>query len=104
MPVSIGVNLIDVIVWLIVGGIAGSLAGMLVKRKREGFGKFVNLFTGLIGAIVGGFLFRFFPDFGLDDIKISLKDVLAALVGSLLFIYLWGFIKSRFSRKTNTTG
>ena len=36
----------QIIVWLIVGALAGSIAGMLVKRTREGFGPFTNLGIG----------------------------------------------------------
>ena len=32
----------DLIVWLIVGMLAGSLAGLVVRRKKAGFGKFTN--------------------------------------------------------------
>jgi len=32
----------DLIVWLIAGMVAGSLAGLVVRRKKTGFGKFTN--------------------------------------------------------------
>ena len=48
----------QIIVWLIVGALAGSIAGMLVKRTREGFGPFTNLGIGLVGALIGGFIFK----------------------------------------------
>ncbi len=42
---------------------------------------------GLVGALVGGLLFRLFGLFpGLDRIAISLRDVVAALVGSLIVL------------------
>ena len=34
----------ELIVWLVVGALAGSATGMLVKRQREGFGRLGNLF------------------------------------------------------------
>jgi len=43
--------------WLIVGALAGSLAGVLVKRRKEGFGGLTNLGIGLVGALLGGALF-----------------------------------------------
>ena len=49
-----------VVVWLIVGALAGSLAGMVVKRSKEGFGRLANIGIGLVGALVGGFLFQDF--------------------------------------------
>ncbi len=81
------------IVWIIVGLLGGSLAGLMIRRDRRGFGLARNLAVGLIGALVGGLLFRalgLFP--GLARVAISLRDVVAAVVGSLLVlaaVWLW---------------
>lgn len=82
------ITLAKVIVWLIVGGLAGSLAGMLVKRTKEGFGRWTNFGVGLAGAIIGGVLFNLLKiDLGLlGEVKVSLEELLAALVGSLIFL------------------
>jgi uncharacterized membrane protein YeaQ/YmgE (transglycosylase-associated protein family) len=83
----------QVIVWIIVGLIGGSLAGLLIRRDRKGFGFMQNLCVGLVGALVGGFLFRMLRLFpGLDKVSISLRDVVSALVGSLIVLgalWLW---------------
>ena len=77
----------ELIVWLMVGALAGSVTGMLVKRQREGFGRLSNLGVGLSGALIGGLLFNLFRiDLGLAEVSISLEDLIAALVGSLLFL------------------
>ena len=76
------VSLHQFIVWVIIGLLGGSLAGLIIKRERKGFGILRNLGLGLVGALVGGFLFRLlrlFPE--LDKVTISLRDVVAALVG-----------------------
>lgn len=81
------------IVWIIVGLIGGSLAGVLVTWDKQGLGWSRNLGLGLAGAIVGGYLFRFFgvlPD--LDSLSVSLRDIVAAVVGSFIVlggIWLW---------------
>jgi uncharacterized membrane protein YeaQ/YmgE (transglycosylase-associated protein family) len=83
----------QVVVWIIVGLLGGSVAGVLIRRDRSGFGLFRNLALGLAGALVGGFVFRVFGLLpGLDAIAISLRDVVAAVAGSLvllLAIWLW---------------
>jgi uncharacterized membrane protein YeaQ/YmgE (transglycosylase-associated protein family) len=83
----------QVIVWLIVGLIGGTLAGGLVRGQREGFGWWTNLGIGLIGALVGGLLFHLFGILpSLDTIAVSLRDVLSAVSGSMLFLlglWLW---------------
>jgi uncharacterized membrane protein YeaQ/YmgE (transglycosylase-associated protein family) len=85
------VSLHEFVVWIIIGLLGGSLAGLIIKRERKGFGALRNLGLGLVGASVGGLLFRLldlFPE--LDKVTISLRDVVAATVGSLLVLaVLW---------------
>ena len=84
-------SLAQVIVWVIVGLIGGSLAGLIVTWKRRGFGPLQNLGMGLVGAFVGGLLFRLLGLFpGLDAATISLRDIVAACAGTLLvLLVLW---------------
>jgi uncharacterized membrane protein YeaQ/YmgE (transglycosylase-associated protein family) len=75
----------EVIVWLVVGGLAGSFVGMIVKREKQGFGHLANLAIGLVGAMVGGLIFNKI-DLGLGHIAITFEDLLAAVVGAFLFL------------------
>ena len=80
----------QIVVWLIIGLIGGTLAGILVKRERAGFGFWTNLGIGLVGALVGGLLFRVFDLLpALEQIAVSLRDVVSAIAGSLLFLLAW---------------
>jgi uncharacterized membrane protein YeaQ/YmgE (transglycosylase-associated protein family) len=83
------------IVWIIVGLLGGALAGYAITWRKAGFGVWRNAALGLVGALVGGFLFRMlglFPN--LDRISISLRDVVAAFVGSLIVLAaLWAYDK-----------
>jgi uncharacterized membrane protein YeaQ/YmgE (transglycosylase-associated protein family) len=92
------VSLDQFIVWVIIGLLGGSLAGLIIKRERKGFGVLRNLGLGLVGALVGGLLFRLlglFPE--LDKVSVSLRDVVSAIVGSLLILAaLW--LVQRFRR------
>lgn len=85
------ITLSKIIVWLIIGAVGGTLAGALVRWQRAGFGWWTNLGIGLVGALVGGIIFHVFgllPE--LDSIAISLRDVVSAFVGSMLFLLgLW---------------
>jgi uncharacterized membrane protein YeaQ/YmgE (transglycosylase-associated protein family) len=77
----------EFIVWIVMGLVGGSLAGLIITRERKGFGLARNMGLGLAGAIVGGLLFRLLGLFpGLDQISISLRDVVAAFVGSLIVL------------------
>lgn len=83
----------QLIVWVIIGLLGGSLAGLIANRQRAGFGLLRNLGLGLVGALIGGFLFRMlnlWPELAL--VAISLRDVVAAVAGSfivLAVLWLW---------------
>jgi uncharacterized membrane protein YeaQ/YmgE (transglycosylase-associated protein family) len=65
----------------------------MMTFERRGFGLGWNVVVGLAGALVGGVLFRLFGLFpALDNITISLRDVVAAFVGSLIIVaayWIW---------------
>lgn len=73
--------------FLLIGLVAGWLAGKFIKG--QGFGLVGNLIVGVLGALLGGFLFRVigFTTYGL------LADIIVAFVGALLLLYLIPFIK-----------
>ena len=77
----------QMIVWIVVGLIGGGLASRLITWDREGFGSLRNLGLGMVGALIGGLLFRWLNLLpGLDKISVSLRDIAAAVVGSLLVL------------------
>jgi len=84
-------SLDQIVVWIVVGLIGGSVAGRIAAWDRKGFGMMRNLGLGLLGAFIGGLVFRLFGLLqGLDRVSISLRDVVAAFVGSLVVLaVLW---------------
>lgn len=70
------------IVYLIIGGIAGWLAGHFMKGK--GFGILRNIIIGIIGSFIGGF--------GFDLLGLSstgfIGSVVTATVGAVVLIYI----------------
>jgi uncharacterized membrane protein YeaQ/YmgE (transglycosylase-associated protein family) len=97
------INPDEVTTWLIVGALAGSFTGMLVKRSRQGFGRLLNLVIGLIGALIGGFLFKVLHiNLGLvGAITITSEEVVAAFVGSLVFLILIWIIRRSWAARKN---
>lgn len=83
-----------IIVWLIVGALAGTLAGRLMTFSKRGFGFWINMGVGMVGALVGGFLFWLVPiDLHLAEIKITFEDLISAFLGSLLCIIVWRLVR-----------
>jgi uncharacterized membrane protein YeaQ/YmgE (transglycosylase-associated protein family) len=76
-------------VWFIlVGLIAGWLAGMLVKGG--GFGIIGDIIVGILGALVGGFLFGFL---GFSGGGGMLGSIVVATVGAVVLIFVLRLIK-----------
>jgi len=71
------------LVFLLVGAIAGWLAGAVMKGR--GFGLVGNLIVGILGALVGGFLF--------GSGYTLLGQILVAFVGALILLVVIGLIK-----------
>jgi uncharacterized membrane protein YeaQ/YmgE (transglycosylase-associated protein family) len=76
----------DVIVWLIVGGIVGWLASLLMKTDaRQGI--ILNVVVGIIGAALAGFFIS--PMVGLPTINqgvFSIGSLLISLVGAVILL------------------
>lgn len=68
------------IVWLVIGAIAGWLAGVLVKGG--GFGLLIDIVVGIVGAVIGGWLA------GLLGIGFSgiLGSIVIALIGAVILL------------------
>ncbi|HEU4805528.1 MAG TPA: GlsB/YeaQ/YmgE family stress response membrane protein [Nitrobacter sp.] len=77
-----------IIVWLIVGAIAGWLAGLVVKGG--GFGLIGNIIVGIIGAIVAGWLL---PLFGVLIGGGFFAQVINAAIGAIIVLLIVSFIK-----------
>lgn len=96
----------QIIVWVIVGGFAGTLAGRVVTFKKEGLGRWMNFLVGVLGAVLGGAVFKLLRiDLGLGDLKVTFEDLIAAFLGSLVVILAWRIIAkvaARKSKKTNS--
>ena len=77
-----------------IGALAGTLAGRLMTFSKRGFGLWTNMGIGMLGALVGGFLFWLLHiDLHLAEIKITFEDLISAFVGSLLCIIVWRLIR-----------
>lgn len=78
--------LIELIAWLVLGAIAGWLAGMLVGG--HGLGTIGTIVLGIIGAVVGGFLARVLlgGDAGAGSGEINLMSIIIATIGAVIVV------------------
>jgi len=78
---------VNLIMFLVIGGLAGWCAGLI--SKGSGFGVAGNVIVGIIGAVIGGFCF------GLLGIAAYgfIGRFIFAVAGALIFTWLLGFIR-----------
>lgn len=79
----------DIFYFLLIGVAAGWLAGQLFKGG--GFGLVGNLIVGVIGAVLGGFVFRLV---GLTAQGL-LGSLIMSVVGALVLLFLLQFLSKR---------
>lgn len=72
-----------IIGWIILGGLAGWVAS-IVMRTNEEQGILLNVLTGVIGAVIGGFLLSIFGGEGVNGFNIY--SFLVALFGAVILI------------------
>ncbi|AMP01458.1 transglycosylase associated family protein [Collimonas arenae] len=76
------------IAWLIIGAIAGWLAGVLVKGG--GFGVLVDIIVGIVGAFIGGWLA------GVLGIHVGsgwIASIVTATIGAVILLFILRLIK-----------
>ncbi len=76
------------IIWLVIGAIAGWLAGMIVKGY--GFGLVGNIVVGIAGAFIAGWLL---PHIGLILAGGILATIVNAVIGAVILLLVIGFLK-----------
>ena len=73
----------NIIIWIILGAVAGWIAGMIMKSSH---GIIEDIILGIIGAFVGGFIFNIFGQSGVTGLNIY--SLIVAIVGAVVLIFL----------------
>jgi uncharacterized membrane protein YeaQ/YmgE (transglycosylase-associated protein family) len=79
------------IAWIVLGLIAGFIASKIVNKSGEG--AFLDIVLGIVGAVVGGFLFQKFGMAGVSGV--NLYSILVAVVGAIVFLVIYHAIVRR---------
>ncbi|HEY4471766.1 MAG TPA: GlsB/YeaQ/YmgE family stress response membrane protein [Stellaceae bacterium] len=77
--------------WLILGLIAGWIGSKIVNKTGEGF--FLDIVLGIVGALVGGFLFSLFGAEGVSGL--NLYSMVVAVIGSIVVLVIYHTIFGR---------
>ena len=83
-----------IISWIVLGLIAGFIGSKIVDKQGQGF--WLNIVLGIIGALVGGFLFDLFGATGVSGF--NLYSMVVAIVGSIVVLLIYNALMGRRSR------
>ncbi len=78
----------SLLVWLVIGAVAGWLAGLIVKGY--GFGLIGNIVVGIIGAFIAGFLL---PRLGIILGAGIIGAIIDAVIGAVILLVVIGLIR-----------
>jgi uncharacterized membrane protein YeaQ/YmgE (transglycosylase-associated protein family) len=82
------------IAWIVLGLVAGFIASKIVNKAGEGL--VLDIVLGIIGAVVGGYLFQTFGMAGVSGV--NLYSILVAVIGAIVVLFIYHAIVRRSPR------
>ncbi|MBS0410279.1 MAG: GlsB/YeaQ/YmgE family stress response membrane protein [Proteobacteria bacterium] len=81
----------SILAWLVVGLIAGFIASKIINKRGEGV--IMDIVLGVVGAIVGGFIFNFFGHSA--PTGINLYSIFVAVIGAIVVLLAYHAVVGR---------
>ena len=72
-----------ILLWIVFGALAGWIASMIVRTDQ---GLLLDIIVGIIGAVIGGFIFRAFGAAGVTGFNIY--SLLVAILGAIVLLWI----------------
>lgn len=84
----------SIIAWIVLGLIAGFIASKLVNKSGEGM--IIDIILGIVGSVLGGWLFH---TFGMPGVTgLNLYSIVVAVIGAAVFLIVYHALTGRSSR------
>jgi uncharacterized membrane protein YeaQ/YmgE (transglycosylase-associated protein family) len=81
----------SIIGWIVLGLIAGFIASQIVNRRGSGI--LMDIVLGIVGALVGGFIFNAVGSVGVTGF--NLWSMLVAVIGAIIVLWIYHAISGR---------
>ena len=78
--------LLDIIVWILLGALAGWIASKIMKTDAEQ-GAVANIVVGILGAFIGGFVMRMLTDTAPE--AFSIAGLIVAIIGAVILLAIY---------------
>ncbi len=79
--------MIGLIVWLIIGGVVGWLAGMIMRDNQ---GVIMNIVVGIVGAFIGGLIFAHGE---INDAPLTVESFAVSLIGAIILLAIVNLVR-----------
>jgi uncharacterized membrane protein YeaQ/YmgE (transglycosylase-associated protein family) len=79
----------NILAWLVLGLLAGFIGSKIVNKSGEGL--LLDIVLGIVGAVVGGWLFNQFGHMAVTGL--NLYSLLVAVVGAVIVLVVWHAIR-----------
>lgn len=79
--------MIGLLIWLIIGGVVGWLAGLIM---RDNNGIIINIIVGIVGAFIGGLIFS---GGEINNAPLTIQSFLVSLVGAVILLAIVNLIR-----------
>jgi uncharacterized membrane protein YeaQ/YmgE (transglycosylase-associated protein family) len=76
-------------VWILLGLVSGFVASHIVNHRGEGV--VLDVLLGMVGAIIGGWVFHVFGHIGVTGL--NLYSIVVATTGAILFLFVYHLIR-----------
>jgi uncharacterized membrane protein YeaQ/YmgE (transglycosylase-associated protein family) len=85
---------IDVLQWIVLGLLAGFIASKIVNKRGEGV--VMDILLGIVGAVIGGWVFRALGAAGATGFNVW--SLLVAVVGAVALLLVWHAVRRSILR------
>ena len=79
----------SILAWIVLGLVAGFIASKIVNKAGEGM--ILDIILGIVGSVVGGWLFNMFGSSGVSGL--NLYSLLVAVVGAIVVLLVYHAIR-----------
>jgi len=79
----------SILAWIVLGLIAGFIGSKIVNKAGEGL--VLDIILGIVGAVAGGYIFRFFGASGVTGLNIY--SLIVAVIGSFVLLVIYHAVK-----------
>jgi len=75
--------------WIVLGLLAGFIASKIVNRKGSGVG--LDILLGIVGAVVGGWIFSLFGSGGVSGV--NLRSLILSVIGAVVVLFVYHLVR-----------